>query len=417
MAGATGPLAGVRVVELAAEATAYAGKLLADMGAEVVLVEPRAGSPLRQHGPFVDDVPDPERCLWWWHHQTSKYGVTADLDADADRARLLGLFAAADVVLEAELPGALAAVGIDADALLAADPRLIWLSITGYGPDDPRSASPPVDLTILAEGGPAWSCGYDDHSLPPVRGGGGQAFNIGAHYAVMGLLTALLFREHAGRGQRIDVNLYAAANVTTEFASYSWLVAEETVQRQTGRHAMPTITSPTQGPSVDGGWVNTGVPPRTGPEFGSLIGWLEELGLAESFDGIGVLQLGTEVERIDLQLIAEDPLIGEIFQAGRDAQFFIASRIGGHEFFVGAQQHGMAAGVVYAPEDVVTDPHFVARGWPTPVHHPELGRTVTYPGAPIRFERSPWSIARRAPQLGEHDALVFADGDVRFPPV
>jgi benzylsuccinate CoA-transferase BbsE subunit len=318
-------------------------------------------------------------------------------------------------VVEAELPGSLARAGLDPVAVQAAHARLVWLSITGYGPDDPRSAVEPTDLTLLAEGGPVWSCGYDDHALPPVRGGGGQAFHIGAHYAVMSLLTALLYREHSGQGQRIDVNLYAAANVTTEFASYSWLVASETVQRQTGRHAMPAMTNPTQGPSGDGGWVNTGVPPRTGPEFVSLIGWLEELGLADSFEGIGVLQLGTEVERIDLQLIAEDPLIGEIFQAGRDAQFFIASRIGGHEFFVGAQQRGMAAGVVYSPEDVLTDPQFVARDWPTPVHHPELDRTITYPGAPIRFERSPWAISRRAPLLGEHDDVVFGDGDVRFP--
>ncbi len=401
---------------MASEATAYAGKLLADMGADVMLVEPPAGSPLRSYGPFVDDVADPERCLWWWHHQTSKFGVTADLDDAGGSARLRELIARADVVLEAELPGTLAGRGVDHEQLRAGDARLIWVTITGYGPDDPRSATAPTDLTILAEGGPVWSCGYDDHSLPPVRGGGGQAFNIGAHYAVMGILTALMAREHDGGGQHIDVNLYAAANVTTEFASYSWLVAQETVQRQTGRHAMPAMTSPTQGPSGDGGWVNTGVPPRTGPEFVSLIRWLEELGLADSFDGIGVLQLGTEVERIDLQLIAEDPLIGEIFQAGRDAQFFIASRIGGHEFFVSAQQHGMAAGVVYSPEDVLGDPHFLARGWPTEVDHPELDRTFTYPGAPIRFEASPWSIARRAPLLGEHDAVVFADGGVRFPP-
>lgn len=423
MAGARGPLDGVRVVELATEATAYAGKLLADHGATVVLVEPRAGSPLRSYEPFVDDVVDPERSLWWWHHQTSKHGVALDLDDVADRDRLRSLLALADVVVEAEPPGRLAALGLDPALVCADAPRLVWTSITAYGPDDERSRLPYTDLTILAEGGPVWSCGYDDHTLPPVRGGGGQAFNTGAHYAVMSILTALLYREHAGVGQRIDVNLYAAANVTTEFATYSWLVAGQTVQRQTGRHATPSPSFPTQAATADGRHVNTGIPPRRPPEFRSVVAWLDELGIADDFDGIGVLRLGAELDGdgeagnvLDLTQIAEDDLMGEIFQAGRDAVIFIAAHVTAQDFMLGMQQRGMAAGAINSPEEVLVDPHFVARGWPAPVDQRELGRTVTYPGGPIRFGASPWSISRTAPHLGEHDALVFPpDGTVRFP--
>jgi len=423
MAGERGPLDGVRVVEIASEATAYAGKLLADHGATVVLVEPRAGSPLRWYEPFVDDVADPERSLWWWHHQTSKHGVALDLDDPTDSRRLRALLAAADVVVEAEAPGRLAAAGLDPAAVRADAPRLVWTSITGYGPTDERSRQPFTDLTLLAEGGPVWSCGYDDHTLPPVRGGGGQAFNTGAHYAVMSILTALLYREYAGVGQRIDVNLYAAANVTTEFASYSWLVAGQTVQRQTGRHAAPNPSFPTQAATADGRHANTGIPPRRPPEFRAVVAWLDELGIAEDFDGIGVLRLGAELDGegeagnvLDLAQIAEDDLMGEIFQSGRDAVIFIAAHVTAQEFMLGMQQRGMASGAINSPEEVLADPHFVARGWPTPVHQPELGRTVTYPGGPIRFGATPWSIRRTAPRLGEHDDTVFgSDGTVRFP--
>ena len=96
-----GPLDGVRVVELAHELCTWAGKLLADMGADVIVVEPPGGSPQRAYGPFLDDEPGPERSLWWWHYNTSKRGVVADIDDPADAARVASLVARADVFLTA----------------------------------------------------------------------------------------------------------------------------------------------------------------------------------------------------------------------------------------------------------------------------------------------------------------------------
>src|SRR5579885_625513 len=90
-------LSGIRVIELASERIAFAGKLLADMGADVILVEPPGGDPARSYGPFADDQPGPERSLWWWHYHTSKRGVVLDLDQAADRARLKALVASADI--------------------------------------------------------------------------------------------------------------------------------------------------------------------------------------------------------------------------------------------------------------------------------------------------------------------------------
>ena len=84
-----------------------------------------------------------------------------------------------------------------------------------------------------------WSCGYDDHSLPPVRGGGNQAFHIAQHVRGDGARSPRCSqRDVTGRGQLVDVSMHAAANVTTESGSYDWLVGAETVQRQTGRHAL-----------------------------------------------------------------------------------------------------------------------------------------------------------------------------------
>ena len=103
-----GPLDGVRVVELTHEHVAWAGKLLADLGADVVVVEPPGGSPQRSFEPFLDDEPGPERSLWWWHYNTSKRSVVADLAADRERDRWRCV-ADADVFIEGEAPGTLAA--------------------------------------------------------------------------------------------------------------------------------------------------------------------------------------------------------------------------------------------------------------------------------------------------------------------
>ena len=100
MTDVAGPLAGLRVVELASEHAAFAGKMLGDLGADVIVVEPPGGHPSRAYGPFVDDVADPERSLWWWHYNTSKRGVVLDLDTDDGAEEFRRLAAGADIVLE-----------------------------------------------------------------------------------------------------------------------------------------------------------------------------------------------------------------------------------------------------------------------------------------------------------------------------
>ncbi|MFM7536576.1 MAG: CaiB/BaiF CoA transferase family protein [Acidimicrobiales bacterium] len=391
-----GPLAGTRVVEIAHERVAWAGKLLAELGADVVVVEPPGGSVQRTYGPFVDDVPDPERSLWWWHYHTSKQGVVLDRTTAEGRAGLDRLVATADVVLEGEVPGTFAIAGHD---------RLVHCSVTPFGSHDPRSAEPSVDLTILAAG-PVWMCGYDDHSLPPVRGGGNQGFHTASHFAVMGVLTALLAREVTGAGQHVDVSAFAAANVTTEVGTYGWLIAGMEVFRQTGRHAGASLSMPTQLRCADGRYVNSGLVPRSGKDFSLMLQWLDSTGFGEEFPLRFLMELGTEKGIIKGADFLEDPMLQEIVASARELQAFLAGRLTAYEFFRTAQQHGVTAGVIYSPEEVLEDPHFVARGWPVPVEHEELGRTVTYPGQPYRFTATPWELRSRAPRIGEHQHLV-----------
>jgi crotonobetainyl-CoA:carnitine CoA-transferase CaiB-like acyl-CoA transferase len=391
-----GPLAGVRVVELSHERVAWAGKLMGDLGADVVVVEPPGGSPQRSYGPFAGDEPGPENSLWWWHYNTSKQGVVLDLATDDGRAGLDRLLAGADVLLEAEVPGTL-----DRTAIADSHPRLIHCSVTPFGSDDPRSEEPSTDLTILAAG-PIWMCGYDDHQVPPVRGGGNQGLHTASHFAVMGVLTALLAREVSGLGQHVDVSAFAAANVTTEVGTYGWLIGGMEVQRQTGRHAAATLSMPTQLRCADGRYVNSGLIPRSGKEFTLMLQWLDSTGFGEEFPLRFLMELGTEKGIIRGADFLEDPMLQEIVASARELQMFLAQRLSAYEFFRTAQEHGVTAGVIYSPEEILEDPHFVAREWPVSVEHPDRGETYTYPGHPARFTATPWAIASRAPRLGEH---------------
>jgi crotonobetainyl-CoA:carnitine CoA-transferase CaiB-like acyl-CoA transferase len=415
-----GPLHGIRVLEIASPFTAFAGKLLADAGADVIVVEPPDGAEQRFHGPMaegaVDGVDEAELSLAWWAENTSKRSAVIDLETGPGRQLFRHLVAATDVLLEATAPGWLAGLGIDYPDLTGDPPvnaELIQVSITPFGRDEagavgPAAAQAMTDLTILARGGPMWSCGYDDHSLPPVRGRGEQGIRMAAHFAVMSTLTAILARPRHG-GQFIDVSMVAAANVTTEFASYSWLAARETVQRQTGRHAAARPTESTQVRCADGRYLNTGVPPRTPKEFAALSSWMTELGLDDEFPMFSLLAMGSEYQKLTLQMILEDPLAGEVFGAGREAMAFIASKVSAHEAFVGFQQRGIACGVVWSPDETLADPHFVERGFPVEVDQPQLGRPVIYPGAPIRFTASPMRIAGPAPRLGEHTDAIHRE--------
>ncbi len=402
-------LKGLRVVELAREPIALAGKLLGDMGADVILVEPPGGDPSRNYPPFLADKPGADRSLYWWHYHTSKRGVVVDLDTESGGERFRDLVANADVLLEAEPRQRLGRLGLDYGDLVGIKPDLVHVAVTPYGRADAKSDLPFTDLTISAASGPPWSCGYDDHSLPPIRGPL-QAYHTASHFAVLSTLTALLHRDLTGEGQFIDVSMTAASNVTTEAASYSWLVAKRTVQRQTGRHASVSPSGETQQRCADGRYANTGVPPRKPKEFAALLGWLRALGLETELPEAVFLEMGAQWQGpFDLAKIGQDDEITAIFGAGREALKLIAAKVPAQDFFVGCQRAGLAVGVVNAPEEAFEDAHFKARGFHVTVRHPDLQRDIVYPGAPYALTGSPWAISRPAPKLGEHNDEVFGE--------
>jgi len=215
MTDAQGPLAGLRVLELSDEKGHFCGKLLGDLGADVIKIEPPGGARNRHVGPFMDDIPHPERSLSFWYYNTSKRGITLDLETADGRALFKRLAATADVILETFRPGYLDSLGLGYDTLAEQNPGLVLCALTPFGQTGPWRDYLSADLLHMAAGGEMASCGYDDSDVP-IAPGGGNAWHMGCHYAYMGIMAALVFRTMSGQGQYIDASIHDACALTTE---------------------------------------------------------------------------------------------------------------------------------------------------------------------------------------------------------
>lgn len=383
---------GLRVVELAQEPQGeIVGKLLADQGADVVKVEPLGGAAGRRIGPFrTGDEGDPDASLHFWAYNTSKRSVTLDASTDDGRAQRAALIAGADVLITSGSPSELAADGIDLDALVAAHPELIAVSVSPFGLTGPWADWRSSDLVALAAGGILSSCGYDDHSIPPIRPGGNQGFQIAASFGHTGLLLALLERQATGLGQLVDVSMHEAIAVSGELANPYWFYPRVLLQRQTCRHAQPSPTQPALFECADGVQVYFALilsDPRT---WSVLVEWLSTLGLDLDLGDEKYLSLAYRQECFSyIQTIMESFfLMQDSATVCRDAQ-----------------SRGLPLGPVLAPEQLLEDEHLVERGYFVPVALPTGGEAL-FPGSPYRFSYATGTPGG-PPRLGAHTNEVL----------
>jgi benzylsuccinate CoA-transferase BbsE subunit len=207
-----GALDDLLVLEIGDEATQFCGKLLADMGATVVKLEPPEGAYCRHRGPFRDDRADPNGSIYFWAYNTNKQSVTLDLHNAADLAVFWKLAARADVVL-ADDPDLLASVGIDHASLSARNPGVVTTWVTPFGTTGPRAGWKGCDLVYWATGGPMWLVGYTDPTTPPLAPQGDLSYQLSGHWACIGTLVALEARAGTGEGQEVDVSMQAACTL------------------------------------------------------------------------------------------------------------------------------------------------------------------------------------------------------------
>ena len=374
------------------------GKLLGDMGARVVKVEPPGGAPERRVGPFKGDVPHPEASLSFWYFNTSKESVTLDLTRPEGRNLFLRMAARADVVLESFPPGHLDSLGLGYESLRGVNPGVILTSVTGFGQTGPYRDYRTSDLVAMGLGGIMNSCGYDDvPGSPPIRPDGGHAYYMAGYHGVIGTLLALLHRDATGEGQHVDVSIHEAVASTIEAALPWYIYQGLVVRRQTGRHHSPRKTPLTQYRARDGRYVNVFGVFTTLHAWRTLVAWMEAEGMAED--------LGDErYAELVARRVRSGPDVEHAYEViGR----FIAAHTA-DEIYRGAQERRFPWGIVRSPEENLQDPHFQDRGFFCPVEHSEEGETYLYPGRPYLFSETPWR-TRRAPLLGEHNRKVYVE--------
>jgi crotonobetainyl-CoA:carnitine CoA-transferase CaiB-like acyl-CoA transferase len=390
-------LSGVRVLDLTDESGWLAGKILGDLGADVVKVEPPGGDREGRRPPYLAGVPDPERSLVWLALNTSKRGVTLDLARPQGRTVLGRLLAWSDVVLETSAPGALEARGLAWESVSREHPRLVWCSLTPFGRSGPHASFRGRDLVVVALGGNAALTGDPDR--PPVRCTLPTAYYHAAPEAALGVLMALEARQATGRGQLVDVSLHECQLQT--------LLGAPGIHARAGPPARevgwPRRSGARTGRTREiwearDGHVSFGLRggPARVPGLRALVAWMDECRMAPDW------LRAFDWERFRPESLAADE-IGRL-----EAAFgaFFASRTR-RELYDGA----LARRILLAPcndaGEVLAHPQLRARGLFTTLEYPELGAAIEHPAFFGRSSTRPIGVRRRAPRIGEHNEEVY----------
>jgi crotonobetainyl-CoA:carnitine CoA-transferase CaiB-like acyl-CoA transferase len=358
-------------VELASGiAGAYCGKQFADLGAQVIKLEPPTGDPIRSQGPYPGGKADPDASGLFMHLNTGKASVVVDSASTQGREELIRHCENASLVVD---DGVLERLGVDYDELRAKNPRVVLVEISGFGAGGPYSSYRMNDYVAYAVSG--WMAAMGDPGQPPVYPGKDYPFYVAGLYAVFGANAALLHASRTGVGQRVDVAVLDAC-LSIEFYEPTTYSFGGDLRRRAGNriHGVAASLQP-----CGDGWVSLTVSQnRDWKAFVDLLGAPE---LAEG----DFATPGARMENAD------------------DLESRLRRHLSGWraaDLVEECQRHKVAVAVVATTKDILDSAQLRARGWFETVEYPSVG-LIEQAGPPFRLARQPWRLAR-APRLGEN---------------
>jgi len=390
-------LAPYRVLDLTDERGLLAGKILADLGADVVQIEPPGGNPARNIGPFYGDDPRPEKSLFWWAYAANKRSITLDLEQKDGQALLKKMVAEADFLVESFAPGYLDTLGLGYDLLAEINPKLVMVSITPFGQDGPYSNYQATDIVGMALGGFMYLTGDDDRA--PIRISFPHFYLHGGAAGATAAMLAHTYRITNGQGQYVDVSCQQAVAKTLAHAPQIWdiegaILKRMGVYRQTSGENRVRINWPCKD-----GYVNYMVQGGSvAYSTRALLEWMKE----DSFDT-------ADLDAIDWEKMGYGAITPELMsQLGEPLGDFFK----GHtraELVQGSLDRRILLFPVATPSALQDHPQLEARGYFKELEHPELGATVQYPGAFVKSGDGEdiAGIYRRPPLIGEHNTVIF----------
>ena len=399
-------LGGYRVLDLTDEKGHLCGKVLGDFGADVIKVEKPGGDPSRSIGPFYKDIPDLEKSLSWFATNTSKRGITLDIETLDGKEIFKRLVETADFVVESFEPGYLDDLGLGYAELEKIKPDIIVTSITPFGQTGPYAHYQATDLIGAAAGGLARILG--DLGRPPVRMScDPQAYFQAGLHGALGSIVAHYHRELTGEGQHVDVSMQQAVvlGLMTAVEIYEMMKVNVIGMGQFFVSVRPAPLGPLFTrlivPCKDGHVVcmfGGGAFVGTAQSSTALVEWANEEGMAMEFKDVDLSQwdVSTMTQEENDHRLA---IIGDFLKTRTKAELY---------------EESVKRGIMLAPCNTIADisdsAQLEARGFWEKVEHPELGETITYPGAPLKIKETPWRIQRRAPLIGEHNQEVYGKG-------
>jgi crotonobetainyl-CoA:carnitine CoA-transferase CaiB-like acyl-CoA transferase len=383
----SGALHGITVLDVGEHVSApYCAKLLADYGADVVKVERPTGDPARTWGPFPGDEPHPEKSGLFFFLNTNKRGITLDVTTARGRDLFVRLAATADVVVENHEPGALASWGLGYDALAAANPNLVLISVTPFGQTGPYSGWLGTDLHAFhLSGASSRYCGRPGE--PPLEHGTFAADFYGAVTAATWGLAAVYGRGRVGGGQHVDVSCAEAIAATfVGGQNIGGFAQDGKFERRTGV-GMPLGAPATILPCKDGHV------------------WMLALEPGQ-WNGLARVMGNPEWMTVDI--------FQDMYQRAQNADAIYPLLVewtmehGKREIMDRCQAEGVPVTAVFTVAEAAEHPHLAAREYLVELQHPALGR-VRDLGAPFKLPASPGGPTRPAPLLGQHNAEVYGD--------
>lgn len=400
-------LDGVRVLDLTDERGLAAGRVLADLGADVVQVEPVAGSTARCRKPLPASGPD-NSCVWQ-AYAANKRGITADTDTEEGAELIRALARAADVLIESAEPGSLARHGLDVADLHAINPGLVYVSITAFGRTGPKAHLKAPDLVAWAAGGPLDE--HRDGDRPPLRISLPQAYLHAALDAAAGALLALAARRRTGRGQLVDVAVQCSLTTATLGHALTYAVGD-VPRDMTKGHVLeaPRVDQSGSGSNTDPAfkkWAcldgmiefHIGIGPASGAFTNDFIAWLAEEGAPVD-----------DFARLDFRTVPAKIASGE-FSDDDSARLravikqFFADRTKA-DVLEAAIKRKLLCVPICDIGDIIASPQLAARDYFLAVG--EGDDTVLIPGPFVHTSLpNAASVRRRAPRLGEHQQEVL----------
>ncbi|MCP4223627.1 MAG: hypothetical protein GY773_09825, partial [Actinomycetia bacterium] len=394
-----------RVLDLSDSRGLFCSRILAELGADVIHVEPPEGSSARHTGPHVGPdlggEPDPEQSLTWWAMARGTRSVALDLDDPDQRTEFHQLVRSADILVESADPGTWEARGLGYDDLAGINPRLVWVSITPFGSDGPKASYAATDLTVQAASGAMTVTGEADRA--PLRAAAVPAWTHAAAEAAGGALIALREAQHSGQGQRVEVSAQRATNLTAQFSLPAAQVGHRPITRA-GGFSLYGVNFPFVWPSADGHVsLMVSVDPVNKPFLERLLAFMVAEGHgAEGItdrDWVAHLRLVRSGDRPNTDLI---PL--------RDAvAAFIATKTN-DDLFAAALDHKLLLVPVSSFDDLYQSPQLDHRAFWTSEVLPD-GSTALLADYLVSSTRARPQPRTPAPSIGQHDDELLAATD------